>query len=171
MRGAWWVRGRGECRGPGHCLIAQFQSDHDPDRHGRGTGQHHGSGGVAFTVNSVGASTASSSVSVSATGVVLATATKELKVSLQANAASFTPPSGSATWNASDVTWNVATWTNATAASGTLSNSAFNTVASTADVASCSTSGLVFTLAANTNIVRSGNYTLVVTWKFESIGT
>jgi hypothetical protein len=39
----------------------------------------------------------------------------------------------------------------------------------TAGAGSCNTSALVFTLGANPNIVRSGNYTLVVTWKFESI--
>ena len=128
--------------------------------------------GVTFNVNSVGSATAASAATVSASGIVLGTATKQLKISLQANAATFTPPSGSATWNASDVTWNAPTWTNATGASGTLSNSAFNTIATcTANVASCTTSNLVFTLAANSNIVRSGNYTLVVTWKFESIGT
>jgi hypothetical protein len=40
----------------------------------------------------------------------------------------------------------------------------------TVDTASCSTTGLVFTLAANTAVQRSGNHTLVITWKFESIG-
>ena len=128
--------------------------------------------GVAFTVNNVSASTASSAVTVSASGIVLSSALRQVKVSLQANAATFTPPSGTATWNASDVTWNAATWTNATGAAGTLSNSAFNTVATcTADTASCDTSALAFTLAANSNIVRSGAYTLVVTWRFEAIGT
>ena len=126
--------------------------------------------GVTFNVNDINTATAASGVSISASGIVLSSATKTLKISLQANAATFTQPSGSATYNASDVTWNASTWTNATGASGSLSNSAYNAVATcAADVASCSTSNLVFTLAANNNIVRSGNYTLVVTWKFESI--
>lgn len=128
--------------------------------------------GVTFTVNDVGAVTAASAASVTASNIVLATATKQFKISLQANAATFTQPSGAVTWNASDVTWNAATWSNATGAAGTLSNSTYNTAATcTAGVASCSTSALVFSLAANTSIVRAGNYTLVVTWKFESIGT
>jgi hypothetical protein len=51
-----------------------------------------------------------------------------------------------------------------------LSNSAYNAVATcTADVSSCSTAGLTFTLGANTGVKRSGNHTLVVRWKLESI--
>jgi len=129
--------------------------------------------GVTFNVTNITASTAASAASVTVDNIVLATATKQLQVSLQANAASFTPPVGGATtWSASDVTWNAATWTNATGASGTMSNSAYNTVATcTADAATCSTTGLLFTLGAKSTVKRSGNHTLVVTWKFESIGT
>jgi hypothetical protein len=39
----------------------------------------------------------------------------------------------------------------------------------TADAASCSTVALQFSLAANAAVKRSGNHTLVVRWKFESI--
>src|SRR5688572_32857600 len=63
--------------------------------------------GVTFNVTNVAASTAASSASVSASSIVLSTATKKLKVSIQASAAAFTPPVGGAvTWSASDVTWN-----------------------------------------------------------------
>lgn len=48
---------------------------------------------VAFTVNDVSASTPAAAASVTITDIVLATATKQLKVSLQAAAAAFTPPS------------------------------------------------------------------------------
>lgn len=126
---------------------------------------------ATFTVNDVSIATASAASSVTVTNIVLATATKQLKMSLQAETASFTPPvGGAATWSAGDVTWNAASWTNAAGATGTLSASSYNTVATcTADVAACSTSGLVFTLAANTNVKRSGNHTIVVRWKVESI--
>ena len=129
--------------------------------------------GVTFNVTDIASSTAASSASVSVSNIVLATATKQLKVSLQAGAASFTPPVvGATTWSASDVTWNASTWTNGTGASGTLSNSSFNEIATcTADSATCSTTGLVFTLGSKTTVKRSGNHTLSVTWKFESIGT
>ena len=129
--------------------------------------------GVAFTVANTALSTAATPASVTVTSIVLATATKQLLVSLQANAAAFTPPVALATtWSASDVTWNLAAWTSATGAAGTLSSAAYNTVATcAADTAACSTTALVFTLGAKSTVRRSGNHTLVVTWKFESIGT
>lgn len=129
--------------------------------------------GVTFNVTDVASSTAASAASVTVDNIVLATATKQLKVSIQANASAFTPPVALATtWSASDVTWNASTWTNATGASGTLSDAAYGEVATcAADVASCSTTGLVFTLGAKSTVKRSGNHTLAITWKFESIGT
>jgi hypothetical protein len=92
-------------------------------------------------------------------------------VSLQADASSFTPPSpGDATWAPDDVSWNAATWTNATGATGTLSDSGFNEVSQcTADTASCSTNDLTFTLAPNLTVKRAGNHTLVVRWKVDAI--
>jgi hypothetical protein len=129
--------------------------------------------GITFNVSNVAASTAASAATVSVSSIVLATATKQFKVSLQANAAAFSPPVGGAvTWSASDVSWNAAAWTNATGALGTLSNAAYNTVATcAADAADCSTSALVFTLGAKGTVKRAGSHTLVVTWKFESIGS
>lgn len=129
--------------------------------------------GVAFTVNNVAASTAATAAAVTIDSIVLATATKQLQVSLQASAASFTPPTvGATTWAAGDVSWNNPTWTNAAGAAGTLSNAAYTTVATcTADAAACSTTGLVFTLGAKPTVQRAGDHTLVVTWKFESIGS
>ena len=127
--------------------------------------------GVTFTVTNVSASTPSSGQSITVDSIVLAAATNQLKVSLQGNSDAFTPPvAGATTWAVGDVTWNAASWTNATGSSGTLSNTAYNTVATcTADTGSCSTTALVFTLAAKSTVKRSGNHTLVVTWKFESI--
>ncbi|HEX2253542.1 MAG TPA: hypothetical protein VHQ65_09765 [Thermoanaerobaculia bacterium] len=129
--------------------------------------------GVTFAVNDVGASTAASAAAVTIDNIVLATATKQLKISVQAAAADFTPPVALATtWAATDVTWNAATWTNASGAAGTLSSSVYTEVATcAADAASCSTTGLVFTLGAKPTVQRSGNHTLSITWKFESIGT
>jgi len=128
--------------------------------------------GVTFNVVDVGAATAATAASVTVSGIVLATATKQLRVSLQANAATFTAPGGATTWSASDVTWNAATWTNATGALGTLSNSSYSSVATcAADASDCSTNGLVFTLGAKNTVRRSGTHQLTVTWKFESIGS
>lgn len=127
--------------------------------------------GVTFTVHDIASSTVASPASVTVSNIVLATATKQLRMSLQADAASFTPPvGGAATWAAGDISWGAATWTNASGVAGTLSSVAYNAVATcTADVAACSTTGLTFTLAANTNVKRSGSHTLVVRWKLESI--
>lgn len=129
--------------------------------------------GVTFNVTDVTSSTAAAAATVTVESIVLATATKQMRVSLQANAASFTPPSvGATTWSAGDVTWNAATWTNAAGASGTLSNAAYGTIATcTAGVSDCSTTDLVFTLGAGPTVNQAGSHTLVVTWKFESIGS
>ena len=130
-------------------------------------------GSATFNVTDIASNTVASAVSVTINNVVLETASKQLKISLQADAASFTPPVALATtWDAGDVSWNAATWTSATGAAGTLSESAFTEVATcAADTAGCSTTGLTFTLAPNTGVKRSGNHTLAVTWKFESIGS
>jgi hypothetical protein len=129
--------------------------------------------GITFNVTNIGASTPASPASVTVDRIVLATATKQLKLSLQANAASFTPPvTGATTWAAGDVTWNAPGWTNATGSTGTLSGASYSAVATcAADATSCSTTGLVFTLGPNTAVQRSGTHTLVVTWKFESMGS
>jgi hypothetical protein len=127
---------------------------------------------VTFSVTDVASSTAASAASVTIDRIVLATATKQLKLSIQAAAASFTPPVvGATTWSAGDITWNAATWSSATGASGALSNASYNTVATCdANAAACSTTGLVFTLGAKSTVQRAGSHTLSVTWKFESIG-
>ena len=128
--------------------------------------------GVSFAVTNVASSTASAAQSVTITNVCLVD-TQKLKISLQANSAAFTPPAGTTTWNANDVSWNAATWTNATGAAGTLSNAAYNAVAtSSANPAGVSTAGLTFTLAANATpnaSIRNGAHTLTATWKFESV--
>lgn len=129
--------------------------------------------GVTFNVSDVASSTPAGAASVTISNIVLASSTKRVKVSIQAGAASFTAPeAGATTWSAADVTWNAATWTNATGAAGTLSDSAYNEVATcAADTDSCGTTGLVFTLGSKGTVKRSGNHTLTVTWKIESIGT
>lgn len=127
--------------------------------------------GVTFNVVDINSSTAADAASVTVTGIVLDSATKQLKISVQAAAASFTPSVESAiTWAASDVSWAAASWTGGTGAAGTLASDAYNAVGTaTADVAATSTTALVFTLAAKNTVKRSGDHTLSMTWKFESI--
>ena len=125
--------------------------------------------GVAFAVTNVSASTASSAQSVSATAIVLTNA-KALRVELQAIDTSFTAPTGgSVTWYCSDVSWNAATWTNGTGASGTLTDSMYRKLNDTsANAASTATTNLVFTLAARATVDRAGAHTLFAEWKFSS---
>ena len=129
--------------------------------------------GITFAVNNINVNTPAAAASVTVSNIVLASASKQLKVSVEAAAASFTPPVvGATTWDAADVSWNAATWTSATGATGTLSHSAFNQVATcSAGTAGCSTTNLILTLTSKPTVKISGNHTLVVNWKFESIGT
>lgn len=127
----------------------------------------------SWDVIDVASDTISDAQAVTITNIVLAAPTKQLKLSIQASAASFTPPGGvGTTWSASDVSWNDGgAWTGGTGATGTLSNAAYNEVAtSTAGEAAMSTVGLVFTLADKGTITKSGNHTLLCTWRVESIG-
>jgi len=111
---------------------------------------------------------------VSATSIVLFN-TKSLMISLQGDAAAFTPPTGgTTTWAVGDVSWAAAPWDNGTSASGTLSNTAYNEVAtSVANAPSTgSTTTITFTLAAKaaaSPAIWAGNHTLVARWKFESL--
>jgi len=129
--------------------------------------------GITFPVTDISSSTPADAATVTVINIALASATKQLKISAAASAASFTPSVALATtWSASDVSWDAATWTGATGAVGTLANGTYNEVATcTANAAACSNTALVFKLAANTLVKRSGSHTLGITWKFESIGS
>lgn len=134
--------------------------------------------GVTFNVTNVSSATASGNQTIQVQNIVLGTATKQLTIALMANAASFTPPeAGATTWSAGDVSWSAPAsgpnaWVNATRNNATLSSSAFVLAATcNQDVSSCSTTGFSFSLAAKNTVKRSGAHTLVVTWKFESIGS
>ena len=135
--------------------------------------------GILFNVTNINSSTTDANVAISVQNIVLTSATKQLRISVAANAPSFTPPlAGVSTWSASDVSWTAGPgggpnrWQNATGSAGTLSSAAYQTVATcNADTSSCSISKLSVTLAAKPTVKRSGSHTLVVTWKFESIGS
>jgi len=129
-------------------------------------------GTVTFNVTDIAAATSSSPVSVTVDNIVLATAGKTLKISVQASAAAFTPSVASAaTWAAVDVSWPAATFSNGgVGVIGILALTPVAVANCAADVAACSTTNMVFTLAPNALVKRSGNHTLNMTWKFESIG-
>jgi hypothetical protein len=126
---------------------------------------------VHFVVSNVAASTDASLQSVTCSDVLLNDG-KALKISLKANAAAFTPPTGgTVTWSAGDVTWDGPAWTGITGGgtSGTLSTSFSAVATSDANAPTVSTASLKFTLAAKATVDRAGSHTLAATWKFESI--
>lgn len=130
--------------------------------------------GVTFNVVNTSAITNAGAASVTVDNIALATATKQLQISVAANALAFTNAGAGATWASSDVTWGVATFSNAGVGSaGALAGvGTYATVATCAvDVAACSTTNLAFSLAAKPTVKNAGNHTLVITWKFASIGT
>ncbi len=73
---------------------------------------------------------------------------------------------------AGDVTWNAASWTNATGASGTLTDLSYSAVATCGRRrrGPAHTTALIFSLGAKSTVKRSGNHTLSIQWKFASIG-
>jgi len=128
---------------------------------------------VSFPVSNVRTATQSAAVTVSIDQIVLGSATEQLRISLRAGGASFSPPkTGATTWSAGDVTWDAAIWTAATGSAGTLASGPYTPVATCdAGTSTCSTNALRFTLAPKPTVKRSGAHTLVVTWKLESIGS
>lgn len=130
--------------------------------------------GVDFAVVNTSAMTNATAASVTVTNIALATATKQLQISVSANAVAFTPARvGATTWASSDVTWDAATFSNSgLGIAGALAgDNSYQLVATcAADVAECSTTDLAFHLAANPAVKSAGDHTLVITWKFASIG-
>lgn len=129
--------------------------------------------GVTFNVTNVSADTASAAQTVSATTVVLADG-KKLRIEIAPDDTDFAAPTGgTVTWASSDISW-VGTWTNGTANNAAMSALAYAYVKlvdmTTANSGSLSSADLVFTLADNNTVDRSGNHTLATTWKFSSFG-
>jgi hypothetical protein len=126
---------------------------------------------VNFNVTNILVATASSPVSVTATNIVLATASKTLHIMVKGNGPVFSPSvAATPTWVVADVSWAAAAFANGTGVIGTLAQTYVGVATCAADVASCGTTTMVFTLAANPAVTRSGAHTLIITWKFESIG-
>jgi hypothetical protein len=126
---------------------------------------------VNFNVTNILVTTPSSPVTVTATNIVLANASKTLHIMVRGNGPVFTPSvAATPTWVVADVSWSAATFANGTGVIGTLAQTYVEVATCAANVASCGTTNLVFTLAANPAVTRSGAHTLIMIWKFESIG-
>ena len=126
---------------------------------------------VNFAVTNILVATPSSAVTVTASNIVLATASKTLHIMVRGNGPVFTPSvAATPTWVVADVSWSAGTFTNGTGVVGVLAQTYVDVATCAANVASCGTTNLVFTLAANPAVTRSGAHTLIMIWKFESIG-
>ena len=125
---------------------------------------------ISFAVTNVNAATASSPVTVVIDNIVLANATRRLRVLVRAVGISFTPPIvGDATWASADVSWNAATWQNGAGFAGVLNSVVFVRMAETLpNVPNTQTGNLTFTLAARPTVRRAGNHTLNMTWRVEA---
>jgi hypothetical protein len=125
---------------------------------------------LTLFVTDVTQKTDAAATTVSLANIVLPSDTSEVRVLIKAAARSFVPPApGSATWTASDVSWNASAWHNGASASGRLTDAEFTTVGvCAADASRCGTDDLIFTLAPRST-VASGAHTLALTWKFEIV--
>lgn len=125
--------------------------------------------GVSFQVSDVSRSSngspESSTLSFSSANL---TGGHVLRVSLQADAAAFTPPSGAGI-PASKVTWTAFSATGGTAFNGTVGSSAYNLVFQSAPTATSGQVDLTWSLAAPGSGTRAGSHQLAIRWKVESI--
>jgi len=93
---------------------------------------------------------------------------KALKISVQADAASFTPPSGMAI-PALNVSWTTSGAVGGTGSNGTLNASSYNQVYQSFADPSTGSVNITWTLASPGSGIRAGDHTLTVRWKLESV--
>jgi hypothetical protein len=127
---------------------------------------------VTFNVTNTALPTISGPQSVTVTNIVLASATKQLQITVTPAALDFSSPGGP-TWVSSNVSWGAATFSSAGVGSGgTLAGVATDQpiVTCAVNVSDCSTTNLTFLLAPNAAVKTAGAHTLVIRWKFASIG-
>src|ERR1700686_1803194 len=128
---------------------------------------------VTFNVTNTAAIT-NAAAAVTVTNITLASATKQLQISVVAGNLSFTPSVvGGTTWTSSDVSWDAVAFSNAgVGTAGALAGVATYNIVQTCAVAVTdgSTANLPFHLAAKPTVNYAGSHTLTMTWKFASIG-
>ena len=85
-------------------------------------------------------------------------------ISVKANAANFTPPSGTAI-PASNVSWTASASVGGAGFSGTLSSTSWNAIYQSNLLATLGHVNIVWQLAPPPSGIRAGNHTLVITYK------
>ncbi len=124
---------------------------------------------VSFPVTDVSRSTSGTP---SITTIVFSNANlsagKALRVSVQSDAAAFTPPSGSSI-PVSSVSWSNLGASGGIGWSGTLSASSYALVFQSNPATASGHMDLEWTMAAPTSGLRAGNHQLTIRWKMESI--
>ena len=124
---------------------------------------------VSFSVTDVSTSTPGSPnpARISFSNAVLLSG-KALRVSVQADAAAFTPPNGSSI-PGSNVSWSTVGAAGGTGWNGTLSATSYTLVFQSNPNPTSGHADLAWTLAAPGSGVRAGTHQLTIRWKLESI--
>ena len=124
---------------------------------------------VSFFVANVSASTTGSpdptAISFDSADLVLG---NRLRISVQADAADFNPPTGTAI-PASKVSWTTSGAVGGTGSNGTLSSSSYSQVYQSNPSPSFGSVNVIWELAAPGSGIRAGDHTLTVRWKLESV--
>ena len=124
---------------------------------------------VAFTVTDVTQSTTGSPnpFVINFSGLAIPNIQK-FTISVRANAANFTPPSGAGI-PASNVSWTTSGILNGTGFSGTLSSSAYTVIYQSNLLVTLGHINVTWYLAAPGAGIRAGNHTLTLTYKLEGL--
>jgi hypothetical protein len=125
---------------------------------------------IVFNVTDIARDT-SAAGAVNIDKIVLASEKRQLKLSLRASAGEFSAPeAGAPTWKADAISWAADGWSRAKGQANKLSADEWRAVAtSDAGVTQIGNEKLGFVLGANDQISRSGDYTLNVNWRVESV--
>lgn len=125
---------------------------------------------VSFSVTNVATDTVGnpSAARVSFSGLVVLPL-RVLRISVTADAVSFTPPSASLAIPASKVRWTTSNASGGSGSNGTLSSAAWTQIFQSSLLATSGRVDMTWTLGAPGGGIRAGTHTLTVRYKFESM--
>jgi hypothetical protein len=123
---------------------------------------------VGFMVSDVSRATSGANSTTISFSTAILVPGRALRVSVKADAAAFTPPSGSGIPSAK-VTWVTTGATGGTGSNGALSSLSFVLVFQSQPLTLAGHVDLAWTLAAPGSGIRAGNHQLTIRWKVESV--